>query len=151
MKTCNVIEDGYTRRAHIKAEPGIHQGLTFEYRPMLAEKVEDLDAAVQRAKPEEKIRIIAMALAGGNGLPGQLVSWSEVDAKGAERPVSYDAVRRFPYLLLADVKRIVIGVWAGDPLPDATDEEESEFARAVRLQAEGKAPGLEQQAADRKN
>jgi hypothetical protein len=153
--TSNVIDDGYTRDdGYIGALPGIHEGLAFSYRPMLPEKVEELDGLVANAGDEDKIRLIAMSLAGSadGKQPGYVLKWSEVDRKTKQpKPLTFEHMRRLPYQLLRDVRRVVTGFLASDPLPNATDVQTSELMLAVKREAGGDAPGLQQLADDQKN
>jgi hypothetical protein len=145
VQTRNVITDGYTRRAYVRPEPGIHDGMLFTYRPMLPEHVEELEATCLKAAALDKIRMMAAALAGGGNLKPYVLKWSEVDEEGKPRPVTFDHMRRLNYLLLADIKRVVTGFYAGDPIPGATKTEQDRYAEALALAAKGdEAPGLTQ-------
>ena len=146
MKTANYIDDGYTRKAYLKPEPGIHEGMLFEYRPMLPEPAEDLEIASTKVQGAQFIRMMAVALS------KQLVSWSETDSKtGLVRPIEIESLVRIPRELLSLMRQVVQGRWAGDPVPDATTSENSEYYNALLAHSLGKNPGQEQLESDRKN
>lgn len=145
IQTASFIDDGYTKRGYIKPEPGLHDGLLFSYRPMLAEQAEDLEAILKRVQGAPVIRATCKAIS------EQLYEWSEVDSVKKPRPITEDSVRRLPRDLLTSLRHVIQGVWPGDPLPDPTLEEQSEYYKATLAAAEGKAPGIEQLEADRKN
>jgi len=147
IQTSNVIADGYTRRAYIKPdEHGLHTGLSIEYRPMTAEQAEDLDHCLSKVEGGKAIRLMVAAIT------KQLVSWSEVDEKSkVERPVTQENVARLPRLLLVSLRQLVQGLWLGDLVPEPTSQEATDYAQGLMAVVDGKAPGTEQLAADRKN
>lgn len=147
IQTTNLINDGYTKRGYIKPdEDGLHGGLFCEYRPMTAEQAEDLDLCLTRTEGAKAIRVMTEAIV------RQLVSWSEVDEKTKQaKPIDSFTVSRLPRPLLIVLRQLVQGLWMGDPIPEPTGQEASEYAQGLMAIAEGKAPGLEQLETDRKN
>ena len=145
-ETVNLIEDGYTKRGHIKAEPGIHEGIHFEFRPMLAEQAEDLELIIKKSQGASAVRATSKVLC------DHLVSWSEVDAKDRKpKPINEANVLKLPRELMVHMRHIIQGVWPGDPPDSPTPEENSEYYKSLLAHAEGKAPGLDQLESDRKN
>lgn len=145
--TSNVINDGYTRDGYIAPIEGIHEGLEFTYRPMLPGQVEDLDVAIGRKNGDAGVTVMAA------GIARQLVSWSEVSRDKKEPVViSHESVRRLPHPLLTSLHRIVTGIRASDPRPQAiqTDQSTSDYAKELDEVIAGKAPG-DAVDADRKN
>lgn len=145
----NIIptNDGYTRAGYIEAVPRLHDELVFEYRPMIPEEVEQLNAAIDRTNPIQCIHRIAAAVL------KRLVSWSEVDEKGAPVPLSFEAVRCLPYPMLSNLRRIIEGTMPSDLRPGAPPEsdEASDYAKSLDAVVSGKAPGLDQLVSDQKN
>lgn len=141
----NVINDGYTRRASVAPAQGIHQGITFEYRPLLVEQSEELDREYAKLPAAKAVLLRAAALS------RQIVSWNETDQSGKPVPHTAEVLRRLPPILFWTINGIIIGTAAGDPLPDATPDEDSEFLKAAKAEAEGKAPGTEALRADQGN
>ena len=147
-KTRNIIRDGYTRRGRIDAIERLHDSLDFEFRPMLPEQVEDLDAAVDKCKPKEAAPLVAAAMA------EQLTSWSEVEGEGDNEkmaPITVDNLRRLPYPLLSRLRKVVAGLAPTDALSDASDDEQSDYIIQLRAKAAGKPAGLELLSSDQKN
>lgn len=130
--TKNIIRDGQTRRGRIDEEPGLHEGLAFEYRPSLPEEVEQIESAAQKEKPKDGVRLIAAYMA------ERLVEWSESDGDP-----SFENVRRLPFDLFNKLYKVLVGMRATDPIEEPTKDEEDEEIAALRAQAEGKDPGRE--------
>lgn len=130
--TKNIIRDGQTRRGRIDEEPGLHEGLSFQYRPSLPEEVEQIEAAAQKEKPKDGVRLIAAFCA------DRLVDWSEADGDP-----NFENVRRLPFDLFNKLYKVLVGMRATDPIEDPTKEEEDEEIAALRAQSEGKSPGRE--------
>lgn len=141
------INDGYTRQGYIEAVPRLHDELVFEYRPMIPEEVEQLNAALDRTIPVQTIHRVAAAVL------KHLKSWSEVDEEGKPVPLSFDAIRRLPYPMLSNVRRIIEGTMPSDLRPGAVPESEefNEYAASLDAVVAGKLPGIEQVVADQKN
>lgn len=144
-KSKNVIEDGYTKRAYIAAKEGLHEGIEFEFRPMLPEANEDLETILKKFEGSKAVRSIAKAIV------DHVTEWSEVDKDGKPRKVTFEDVCRLPKEILRDMRHIIQGTWPGDPIPDPSKEEQSDYTKSLLDAAEGKAPGIEQSEADRKN
>lgn len=139
--TSNVIRDKATKKGYIEPVPGIHEGLDFEYRPMIPEQVEAMHDRISQTKiPGESMRIIAAQMS------QSLTAWSEVDENGNARPIELATVSRLPRPLLLDVKGIVSGMQASDLRPDATNAEAKRF-----LEELAPLPGLNEQDRQAKN
>ena len=147
MQTRNQIEDGYTRAAYIEPVRGLHQGLAFEYRPMLPEEFEDMFAALDKTKRgRETVAAVADRIA------VKITRWSEVDRKSAQPiKVSASAYSRFGVELFRRVRGIVQGTEACDLPPGIDDEGLAEFVKAKIAEAHGEPPGGAQLATDQKN
>lgn len=143
----NIIIDGYTKRAHVKPLEGIHQGLTFEYRPMLPEEVEDLDAldGKHRDNPKEHQLAIAKMIA------AKMSKWDEEGANGETVTITGEAMRRMPPALAVQIRQIVMGFRASDPNPNGTPAENAAIAKAREQEAQGLPPGQMELAQARKN
>lgn len=140
------IRDGFTRTSFIKEVPGLHGELRFSYRPMLPEERNALRRVIGEAAGDKGNMLLQAALT------KHLVDWNATDDQGDAVKISQDGVRRLPPALYDRLYLIVSGIDASDPLPDATEEEESEYAAMLRKAAEtGAAPGDLQTAAQQKN
>lgn len=115
----NIIRDGYTRRGYISPDDGIHSGISFTFRPMLAEHVEASDHQIEQANPSKRAGMIA------NLICHQLESWDEEDGEGKPVPITPDNVRRLPYVMLRRMHLILAGMSATDPLPEPNEDEEA--------------------------
>ncbi len=139
--TRNVIRDKATKKGYLAPVEGIHEGLEFEFRPMIPEQVEALHDRIAQTKiPGESMRLIAAAMV------LQLVTWSEVDDNGGPRPIDLGTVSRLPRPLLLDMKGIITGVAASDLKPDATTGEVKRFMEEL-----APLPGLAEQEQQTKN
>lgn len=130
----NVIRDGQTRKGHIDAVPRLHDSLTFEYRPMLAETVESVEASASKVATDKGVQMIAMETA------KHLVSWSEEDEKGGALAIEFETVRRLPFPLLNKLYRIVAGMMVTDEVPGSTTSDIEERLEEIRRATEGKPP-----------
>lgn len=104
MQTRNVFRDGQTIPAYIAPVEGLHAGLSFERRPMLAAEVEETEAQIGKATPRQAAEITTLAVT------HKLVSWSEIDDKGSPLPINAANVGRLPYQLLVRAYRIIAGL-----------------------------------------
>jgi len=132
MQTRNIIDDGFTLPGRIDPVAGLHEGLTFRFRPMLAEEFEEIEEAKEGMKARPGIHLVAKAIA------KHVCEWSEVDENGKPRPINFENVRRL-HSMLPRLYRIVAGRDASD-LPDeesSTAEERSEY-----LDSLGEAPDV---------
>jgi len=129
--TRNVIRDGQTRRGHIDGVARLHDSLTFDYRPMLAETVESVEAAATRVSTADGVQMIAMETA------KHLVYWSEEDDKGAKLPINFENVRRLPFPLLNKLYRVVAGMAATDQVPGELSTDVEARLEEIRKQAGG--------------
>lgn len=150
--TGNHFDDGYTVTRYLSARPGIHDALLVTFRPMLPEQIEEVDDGVKRSPGRRRISLQAIAIA------RQLRSWSSCypdhDGKpdpARPVPITSDTIAALNYLLLADLKGLVWGTMAGDPIPGASPEAESEYMRSLEAELAGKQPGSTTLEADQKN
>lgn len=144
-RTRSSIRDGYTRRAFIYSD-GNHDGLEFQYRPMLPDAVDELIAKTKKevlSRPKDRIQIIAATIA------PHITEWSEAGVDDAMLPITPDAVARLPWPLLSRVEAIVTGFSYSDLAPDATPDELERFERAKA--GSRKWPGVEEATEDKKN
>jgi hypothetical protein len=126
---CNIIRDGYTKRAKINGRPGIFGDLTFVFRPMLDEEVETV---LQRSGQKRTAGRFAEATGiKAAAIVRQLKEWSETDASGNAVPITIDNVRRLQPLLLGLLLDVLCGYSAGDLPADATPEETDQYARSL--------------------
>lgn len=141
----NCIWDGQEKDGYLESIPGVHEELRFKYRPMLPQFVEDLDALMLDSKTTPQQRIVILSAA----LSKQIMSWSEVrlNDKGelAPVPIEAESVRRFPYPLLTALHRVIAGMRASDPVPDASPAQVSAYAKELEAMAAGAHPVNEQQ------
>lgn len=142
----NVIDDGYTKPGFIAPEDRLHQGLSFEYRPMLPEEADAVDEVIVKQPAQESHKVIRAALR------NHLVSWDEKDKSGKALSIELDHVRRLPPRLFNKLYRIVSGQIASDDLPDASPDQERDYVQAL-LESAGtdKSPGQVADEADQKN
>lgn len=119
--TRNIINDGFTLPGRIEPVERLHEGLDFEYRPMLQEQFEVLEDQITKRQPGAAVRLMCAAVAQA------LASWSEVDESGKPVPISEEAVRRLQPMLLIRLYRIVSGRDASDAPNKATPEERDEY------------------------
>ena len=121
--TKNVFRDGQTLAGYIAPVEGLHEGLRFTRRPMLAEDVEEAEAQIVKATPRQAAGIVTLTIV------AKLVSWSEVDDAGKPLPINAKTVGGLPYQLLTRTYRIIAGLAPSDLDRDAgeqTDQREAE-------------------------
>jgi len=128
----NIINDGYTTEGYIEAAEGLHDELSFRYRPMLPEDVEATDAEVNRRTDSKKTVHLFVAQ-----VQRHLVDWSEVDDKGTAVPITFENVRRLGYVPFNRLYMIISGQQATDLRPGATDKEGKNYADAIIAEAGG--------------
>ena len=108
------IEDGLTCDGHIRAYDGLHEGLTFQYRPML-------DRAITRmsnvARDVATMTDSEVDQALSSPIADHLVTWDLKDSKGSAVPITAENVARLQPQLLLDLLAIVQGKQASDPMP----------------------------------
>lgn len=150
--TCSVIDDGYTREGYLEGRDRLHDPLSFAYRPMLPADLEEADDEMKKLPSRQRMSYMC------NRIAERLVRWSECERDAAgkpdqskPRPITPGNVGRLNYSQLSDLRWVIWGISAGDPIPNATPEQESELMRAMRAELAGKPPGLEQVALDQKN
>lgn len=144
MKTTNAIRDGQTIAGYIVPVEGLHQGLRFDFRPMLAEEFEQTEfevAHVGTTDPAAAIQMIADRVA------EKLESWSEVDDKGGALAPVYENVRRLCHPLLTRLYRIVSKQDPTDKPPGELPDETQERIDQLRRRAAGSTLIAEEKAA----
>ena len=104
-----IFTDGLTQRVGILQKEKIYSAIRFEFRPMLAEVVEAFEANRDRKsenKPAEVVQGMAKLIS------EHLVKWS------ADRPITYENVRKLRYGLLGRMYVIMAGLAAPDEILD---------------------------------
>ncbi len=143
MATQNVMDDGYTKSGYIARPDGfdadLHEGLDFQFRPMLVQETEELVHAMNRlvvsGEPVKATLLEAL------NLSKRIVSWSEVDKNGKPREITLDSVRSLPPTLYRRVRNIIAGVAGSDPRPNqATNAPQTDLEKELDLALKGKPP-----------
>lgn len=112
-----VIRDGFTQRGYVKAVEGLHGELKFNFRPMLPEEVEELEALRDTANQNNASKIRSKI---GEELAKRLTSWSvQFEDKPAE--ISPLNVRSLRTSLQTKVYNIVAGFAPTDIDPSWKD------------------------------
>lgn len=132
--TKNVIRDGQTRKGHIDGVKRLHESLTFDYRPMLAEVVEAVESAAAKVDTKAGVQMIAAETT------KHLVDWSEEDDKGGKLAIEFENVRRLPFPLLNKLYRVVAGMTATDEVPGSVTSDVEERLEELRKLTEGVPP-----------
>lgn len=104
---CEVVDyldDGYTAKATLPAQEGVHNALSLEFRPCLSaeqSRVFDvLDKKGSEAANAATVEIVAK----------HIVSWSKTDRRGSPVPASKDAVAKLvPPLLTKVIDAVLYG------------------------------------------
>lgn len=140
MHTKNIYRDGQTIDSYVAPVEGLHQGLTFKRRPMLAEEVEETESQIAKATPRQAVEIVVLTVT------AKLVEWSEVTDDGKAAAITAGNVARLPYQLLNRVYRIVAGLTAGDlnrnTANGTTSTEADDFLKRLRDSGNGEgSPG----------
>ncbi|QDU75433.1 hypothetical protein Pan97_24650 [Bremerella volcania] len=100
-------DDGYTHEACITAEPGIHDALTFTYRPMTQEECDLVSQAIARqTSGASATRLLAQTIA------VHVTSWS------MPREISTDEIKQLVPSLFDKLYATIAGKRPSDPLPD---------------------------------
>ena len=135
----NIIRDGYTQRGYIEAVEGLHESVSFKYRPMLPEDVEFAEAEANKigGDPRKAVRLIAAKVS------QQLIEWDQTEDDGKEAPTDFETVRRLRYHVLNKLYRIIAGLVASDPTPGASKKEQADEVDAIIAEAAGQSPGQE--------
>ncbi|MBT7069648.1 MAG: hypothetical protein HN975_02005 [Anaerolineae bacterium] len=133
--TCNLINDGYTKDAYIKPFDGVHDGMTFKYRPMLPNEVTRYESKIDKCPAGDQGNITAGVIA------IKLVEWSEETKDKKPVPIDYDNVRKVPYDLLATMIGIIKGTRPCDE-PPGKNSHDSYHSNADDICEEGDNPGV---------
>ena len=113
---------------------------------MFPHEVESVERTIgNESDAEASVNIMSVALA------DHLVVWSELVEAGGKRPINWEAISRLHYAVLNRLYRIVAGLDASDPIPQATKDQSNGYADSLRAKMRGKAPGAEESEADSKN
>lgn len=133
--TRNVIRDGQTKCGYIEAMPKLHDGLMFEYRPMLSETLEAVESAAVKTDGSKGAQLVIMEVT------KHLVSWSEENDKGEALPIEFDTVRKlWPSMLFNRLYRIISGQTVTDEVPGSSNNDIEDRLEEVRQAIEGKPP-----------
>lgn len=113
----DLIDDGYTIRARIKAVKGQNNQLDFEYRPLMGDEGEQKNRAINKAEdtkqPELKAELIVERLA----------SWSAKQVDGEPAPIAVATVSRLPTHVFFSLYMIILGFLSPDAELDADGNE----------------------------
>ena len=146
----NVIRDGYTKTAVVKPVPGIHDGISLRYRPMLPHQVDAVTYSVEEKRRARQYE--AANLLYGSAIAKHLLEWSEVDQEGKPLPRSAQNIASLPPPLFRQVFNIVSGYEAGDLPEQASEDEQDQYLRDLEAEAlTGLPPGPAGLEADQKN
>lgn len=137
MGTRNTIRDGQSVDGYILAVEGQHDALSFKFRPMLPEIVELLEKTISERPPSEFVAILSKYVA------DHLLEWSEVEESGVPVPVSPENVRRLRWRPWLRLYRIVSGIVASDPIPNAAGDKLKDELDKIVAEANGSFPGVE--------
>lgn len=135
----NIIRDGQTRTAHLVGEKDRFDWITFTYRPMLGEDFATIEDAVEKADTPRKGVHLGCAV-----ICDHLETWSEVDEKGREVPISLGNMRRLHWVVRSRVYAVICGIKATDPFPDPTDKEEDELLTRLHEEVDGSGETLDE-------
>jgi hypothetical protein len=120
----DVIFDGYTEKAYIKAIPRIHGEVRFEFRPMLVEERSQLFEGSGKMSADLYERKSAKTVS------QKIVSWSVtqgvIDGEEIPYPVSPVNFLRLKPALYQRMTSIIVGLDAGDADPLLSDGEKAE-------------------------
>lgn len=113
--TNNLIRDGQTRKHRIAAVPGLHEGLDFEYRPLMPSRFKSVEMLLaeyeQSGKADESVAVIA-------GVLGEKVTgWSESEDPTPEN------WKRMPFGLLKEAYNAICGFRPSDEITNDADAE----------------------------
>lgn len=140
------LDDGYTEKGYIAAEPGLHGALRFEFRPMLLAQRTPLLDRWEKLEPTKRDAIMA------EFVTPNLLSWSLTDARGATVPISAANVLRLRPALQGKLVNVIMGLAAGDMDPEATDADRSATAELeLRALLANQSVANIREAADAKN
>jgi len=122
--TSSRIKKGIVRRGFIKPVERLHEGLAFDFRPMLPEEVFALDVECinrRQKDPKEYYRFLARALA------TRLHKWSEQED---DKPLAItgENVASLPISILDRLRAIVCLNEPTDEPPSASDQDKSDLA-----------------------
>jgi len=117
----NIIRDGYTRGATIKPKPGLYEGLSIKFRPMLPEQVDAVTGRVADKRTAGHFAEATVTIAAA--LAKQITEWDEVGPDGKPVPIKAEHFRNLPSPLLRRLYDVVSGYDPGD-LPEQSSEPE---------------------------
>lgn len=120
----NIIRDGQTKPGYMEAGEGRYEAMEFEFRPMLPETVETVEAFVAINSQKDPVKT-AHCVAGN--VAKHLAVWSEVEEDGKPTPITFENVRKLPFPVLNRLYRIVALLQASDLKPGASPKEASDY------------------------
>lgn len=124
----NIIRDGQTKPGYMEAGDGRYEAMEFDFRPMLPETVETVEAFVALNSQKDPIKT-AHCVAGN--VAKHLQTWSEVEEDGSPSPITFENVRRLPFPVLNRLYRIVAGLQASDLKPGASPKETTDYVEEL--------------------
>lgn len=107
-----VPDDGYTESGFIKAIPGLHGELRFDFRPFLVEERSKLLRELENLAQEKQDAIVAKTFV------ERLKNWDLKDRDGNAVRVSLGAARRLKPQLFYRLWAILLGTEASDADPE---------------------------------
>ena len=137
MSEPTYLHDGFTRKGYIKAVPGLHGPLRFEFRPLMVEERDAWMVQSSKAGPLGEAKATARIMA------SRLQAWDLKDAEGKPVPRTAENVLRLPVHTYSRLVGIIAGHEATDldeenptPPDDLSGEAETILFPASQLQAE---------------
>jgi hypothetical protein len=113
----DLIDDGYTIRARIKAVKGQNNQLDFEYRPLVGDEGEQKNKAINAAADGEQPNLKAELIV------ERLSSWSAKQRDGEPAPIAVATVSRLPTHVFFSLYMIILGFLSPDCELDANGNE----------------------------
>lgn len=132
-----IIRDGFTRRAYLAESEGEHQELRFNYRPFLAEEVEEIAGRRDRYQAAgEDVKARGEMIKAVNR---SLTEWSLKLRNGESVELNLSNIRRLPLVLQTKIYNIVCGFMPTQIDPawrDVGDEDEDALPPLEGVQGE---------------
>lgn len=108
--------DGCIAKGYIRPVPGLHDGLRFDFRPVLVEEHDALTVLMSKTAPLDGSKLMAREIC------KRIKRWSLTDHTGAPVPVLPENVLRLQRKLFLRVCEIVMGAEASDVDTEANDD-----------------------------
>lgn len=108
-----IIDDGYTLDGHIAPVPGIHEGLTFTYRPMTKRQLAAMESRIRKAKDDDEGERVA-----AETIAAHVTTWDAKNSRDDVAAVTAENVLNMQTLLNVALFNIVRGYRANDAKPE---------------------------------